>query len=493
MIIGKINKWLTIGQLLSIVLILSSCSKDESMESLNPNAGQSFLNVESEGYVVTLNAEEPVDGQEGIWRIYSGVNGTFDDLNDPKTIFHGEPGEIYQLGWEVSQGKEYEAETITVSFMPLKATISTYVKDTLFNNVSIELEAEAAQFGAEGQWTIISGDGGRIENADNHIAQFIGKEGSDYELQWTLSFGSKEDVKTIAFHTDTLRADAGMNNLDIITSQEAQIKYTNLDAFLPAGGTGVWTVLGTTDGEVLAFNDASSVFKGTADQTYQLLWTVQVDDYQAKDTLEIRFRGLWGMWTDERDDQSYRFVEINGLEWMADNYNYNSFPYTGGVHEYTKYIRSWYYGQSSRAHIEDGVPVEGEEARKLYGRLYNFYASIFDAPEGWRLPTKDEFLALDGYVTSKGLSTKELMVGGETGLELVYGGSNSYSNNNGDQRDYFSEQGISAYYMTDEYTPEKFEVFGMMLSEKFEGIAQVPMSAFFTGISVRYVREVTNN
>ncbi|WP_430817059.1 FISUMP domain-containing protein [Carboxylicivirga sp. RSCT41] len=489
----NINKWLTIGQLLSILVILSSCSKEESMVSLNPNAGQSFLNVESEGYVVTLNAEEPADDQEGIWRIYSGANGTFDDVNDPKTVFHGEPGEIYQLGWEVSHGKEYKAETITVSFKPLKANIATEVADTLINNVSVELEAEAARFGANGHWTIVSGEGGRIENADNHIAQFIGREGHDYKLNWTLSFGSKKDIKSVSFHTDTLRADAGINNLDIITAKEASVKYTNLNAFLPAGGTGNWTLLGSTDGEVLANNDASSVFKGTADQTYQLMWTVQVDDYQAADTLEIRFRGQWGMWTDDRDDQSYRFVEINGLEWMADNYNYNSYPYSGGVHPYTEYIRSWYYGQTPRAHIKDGVPVEGEEARKLYGRLYNFYAALFDAPEGWRLPTKEEFLALGGYLSSHGYTADELMVGGKTGLELVYGGSMAYSNNRPEQKDYFSEQGIACYYMTSEYTPEKFEVIGIAFNSNYGGPAQVPMSAFFTGTSVRYVREVTNN
>ncbi|TRX70638.1 FISUMP domain-containing protein [Carboxylicivirga sp. M1479] len=498
--IGKINKCLTkIGILLSIILVLSNCSKDDDIVNLNPNAGQSFLDVESEGYVVTLNAEEPAEGQEGIWRVYSGTHYKFENENNPKSDFYGVPGEIYRLGWEISQGKEYKAETITVSFKPLNASIVSNVADTLFNNVSIELEAEAAQFGAEGRWEIISGDGGRIEHADNHIAQFIGKEATDYELNWILSFDSPVDSsfkvqehKSVSFHTDTLRANAGENNLDIITAKEASIKYTNLNAVLPAGGTGVWTLLGSTDGEVLAANDASSVFKGSADQIYQLLWTVQVDNYISTDTVEIRFRDLWGMWTDPRDDQNYRFVVLNGLEWMADNYNYDSKPYSEGVHPYTEYIRSWYYGQTARAQIKDGVPVEGEEDRKHYGRLYNYYAALFDTPpDGWRLPSFDEFEALMVYLTSEGMTTDDLLHGGKTGLDLIYGGSIAYSNDRPEQRDYFAEQGIAAYYMVSDYDAEKFQSFGAHISSNYGGIHEIPMSAFFTGISVRYVREVS--
>lgn len=499
--IGKIYScFIKMGQILSIVLILGSCSDDESIVSLSPNAGPGFLNVENEGYTVTLAAEEPGEGQNGIWRVYSGQHYKFGNENDPKSTFSGVPGGVYRLGWEVSQGKEYKAETITVSFKPLIASIAKNVADTLFNNVSVELEAHPARFGAIGHWEIVSGDGGRIENADNHKAQFIGREGTNYELDWTLSYASPDDntfdvqdVKSISFHTDTLRANAGDDNLDIITAKEVSIKYTNLNAFLPAGGTGTWTLLGSTDGAILAYDDASSVFKGTADQTYQLLWTVQVDDYLAADTLEIRFRGQWGMWTDSRDNQSYRFIEVNGLEWMADNYNYYSTPYTGGVHPYTEYICSWYYGQTLRAQIVDGVPVEGEEARSLYGRLYNYYAALFDAPEGWRLPTKDEYLALGGYLSSKGLSTDELMVGGKAGLDLVYGGSIAYSNDRPDQKDLFAEQGITGYYLTSDYDAERFGTIGIGISENFGSLAQIPMSAFFTGISVRYVRDVTNN
>jgi len=492
--VGKIKKCLTIiGQLLSVVVILSSCSKDESIVGLNPDGGLSYLNVESEGYVVTLSAVEPEESQKGTWRIYSGENGVFDDVNDPKTIFHGEPGEMYRLGWEVSQGKEYKAETITVSFKPLNGVITTNLADTLVNNVSIELEAEPAQFGAEGHWTIVSGEGGRIENADNYIIQFIGKEGRNYELSWTVSFGSKEDVKLLSFYTDTLRANAGINNLDIVTSKSATTKYTTLNAYLPAGGNGTWTLLDTSDAEVLASDDPSSVFKGTADQLYQLLWTVQVDDYQAVDTLQIRFRGLWGMWTDERDDQSYRYVELNGLEWMADNYNYHSYPYVGNVHPYTQYIQSWYYGQTPRAHVEDGIPVEGEEDRRLYGRLYNYYAALFDAPAGWRLPTVDEYMALMVHIQSEGLATEDLLVGGKTGLDLVYAGSISYSNNDPGKKDFFSGQGNTGFYLVSYYDEKNFGSQGVGVSENWGGLSQVPMSAFYTGISVRYVRDVTNN
>ena len=172
------NKYFSSVLGMAMTLIVASCTQEPDMIVLNPNAGQSFQDIENDGYWVQLNAVPASENQTGTWRIYVGEHGHFDDVHDPRTKFYGEPGEHYELGWEISQEGEYKASTITVSFRALHPEIITAPADTLYGQVSLYLEAEAARFGATGKWELLSGVGGRIENAQSHEAVFVGKSQS---------------------------------------------------------------------------------------------------------------------------------------------------------------------------------------------------------------------------------------------------------------------------------------------------------------------------
>lgn len=77
--------------------------------------------------------------------------------------------------------------------------------------------------------------------------------------------------------------------------------------------------------------------------------------------------------TDDRDGKSYKTVVIGGKTWMAENLNYdNSATATGSIDS------SFCY---------DGIPANCEK----YGRLYQEYAATAVCPEGWRLPTADDW------------------------------------------------------------------------------------------------------
>ena len=81
----------------------------------------------------------------------------------------------------------------------------------------------------------------------------------------------------------------------------------------------------------------------------------------------------YGTLTDSRDGKNYKTVKIGSLTWMAENLNYdNSATATGSIDS------SFCY---------DGIPSNCEK----YGRLYQEYAATAVCPEGWRLPTADDW------------------------------------------------------------------------------------------------------
>jgi len=469
---------LLISSIIACSLVFFACQKDEELPALVPDAGKGFIDVENDGYFVTLGAEHAPEGQAGTWRIYNGENGRFDDINDPKTNFYGEPGEKYVLGWELSRGGEYEASLIDVSFKKMIPVIMAYPSDTIFNNRSLHLEAAKPKFGATGQWEILEGNGGRIENADSYNGQFIGEEGKDYTLSWSLSYGSKTETIDFSFVADTLNAQAGIDDLDIVTSGDA--KYYNLGAFLPAGANAQWEIVKGELGKVHTLDNANSLFEGVADTTYSLKWTVDLDGEVSVDTVDVRFRGKWGVWKDSRDNQTYRFATINGLEWMAENYNYAFDPGVGSL----------YYGFSDRSVIESGHAVETEEDRKLYGRLYSFEAAYYAAPEGWRLPTiieyEDMLVALGGPL----FADTKIKPGGETGLDLNYPGYfQRYSSQDPAYRNVFDLQDTFGYWWTSNVSDD-----GLVSCYSVAAEGDLPGSVIINqgySMSVRYVRELT--
>jgi len=132
--------------------------------------------------------------------------------------------------------------------------------------------------------------------------------------------------------------------------------------------------------------------------------------------------------TDPRDSQEYKTVELkDGKMWMAENLNFDV-P--------IKDDRNWFAKQINFG-VYDGSWFCDDDKKngKKYGRLYTWDAALKACPDGWHLPSDEEWknlaAAYGGYhdwESSKDngdpkLSYKALMSGGNSGFSALLGGS----------------------------------------------------------------------
>ncbi|MEA2042220.1 MAG: FISUMP domain-containing protein [Bacteroidota bacterium] len=115
---------------------------------------------------------------------------------------------------------------------------------------------------------------------------------------------------------------------------------------------------------------------------------------------------------DKRDNQEYRTIEIGSQIWMAENLNFD----TGD-------------GNCCYDSISDNC--------EIYGRLYTWTAAQNSCPQGWHLPSDDEWIQLEkslGMPSSEAGETgyrgtnqgKQLMKDGITHFNVIMAGTKSF-------------------------------------------------------------------
>jgi len=141
-----------------------------------------------------------------------------------------------------------------------------------------------------------------------------------------------------------------------------------------------------------------------------------------KKEAEQRFAKISSYFTDSRDGQKYRTVNMGGKTWMAENLNHQ--PKSGN---------SWCY--------------EGNDSNcDKYGRLYDWNTAKVVCPAGWHLPSREEWKML-GFLDKKFKSTYGWDKNGngtdDFGFSAMPGG---YRNRN--KGGYFKDAGRNGYWWT---------------------------------------------
>lgn len=148
--------------------------------------------------------------------------------------------------------------------------------------------------------------------------------------------------------------------------------------------------------------------------------------------LLIVFAGLSGQtrFTDKRDGNIYRTINIAGVTWMAENLKYKS---NSGA---------FFFDNDS-----NNIPA--------YGVLYEWKTAMNSCPVGWRLPSGVEFQSLINYYEQKETWGKVASDPHSFGIQL--GGMQ-------DEEGIFSEMDESGYYWTStEYDKANAEYFSYLV------------------------------
>ncbi|MEA2043125.1 MAG: FISUMP domain-containing protein, partial [Bacteroidota bacterium] len=138
---------------------------------------------------------------------------------------------------------------------------------------------------------------------------------------------------------------------------------------------------------------------------------VEKSKYYLDSLIKVEENKRFGTFKDKRDGKTYKWVRIGNQVWMAENLAYK--PGSGNY---------WAYDDK-----------QSNVAK--YGYLYDWKTAKNACPNGWHLPTKQEFETLLNNYGGKGEQAyKALIKGGNSNLNVLFGGWRDYGG-------YFSGKG----------------------------------------------------
>jgi len=191
-----------------------------------------------------------------------------------------------------------------------------------------------------------------------------------------------------------------------------------------------------------------------------------------------------GTWTDARDGHEYRWVRYGNTDWMADNFQYK----TALSRIYISYV-------------DDEVNPESERNLAKYGRLYSYSDALAACPEGWRLPTDEDWQQLEQYL---GMSKADAQAtdwrgdiarnmtsvkGDECDLNLLLGGY--YTTHTIMSTPEYRFMGVFAFYWTStqDTSKEGKYYFYRKLTYARNSVYRQSMEPEAQFLNVRYVRD----
>ena len=443
------------------------------------------------------------------WIIISGENGTITDPTNSISGFSGQVCEIYVLKYSITSGCGVSEDEVIISFSQELSEASAGEDLEFYDGRTSTFLAAIEPVSGDGQWTIISGSGGQVDDPTDYKSNFIGLLCETYILEWTISTncGASTDDVTISFQHAPSEAYAGNDQF-----LNSGVLTTLLNANVPADGVGAWTITSGPGGTFVDPTNPATSFTGQLCGTYVLQWAISTSCSETTDQVTIVFdqidipayAGLDMSYLDGTTTTTLNANDpnpivgvwsiISGNSGIVSEPNNPTSSFSGQVGQV--YVVQWTITSACGTNSDkvkvsflstglftdtrDGaqyptVTVGGQEwmaknmnvktvnyswpyadqdeNRADYGLLYNYEAALVACPTGWHLPTDTEWRTLE--ITLGMSSDVSVMYGyrGTTeGAELKEKGTSHWATPNSDAVDLVGFMALPAGYRSKDGT-----------------------------------------
>jgi len=344
-----------------------------------------------------LEANYPEIGT-GLWQVISGNGWFFENMNDPNTIFTGNHCETYVLLWSITNACGVTSDEVIIQFNaePTQSVAGSdiYIFD---NDISVNLSGNFPETG-QGDWSIVSGEDGVIEDFNDPTSLFTGKHCELYVLAWTIStFCSySTSTLTLSFYSTPTQANAGEDQLGLSDT------WTALEANTPENGIGQWIIASGEGGEIVDPFNPNSFFLGEDMQEYLLEWSISSACDTTRDEVIISFGYSpppdCGDYTvSDSDGNIYNTVLVGDQCWMKENLKTTHYS-NGTSIEYPGNDNNSWANNTNGAYAWYNNDISWKDS---YGALYNWHAvnnSNGLCPEGWHVANDQDWTQLTGFI-----------------------------------------------------------------------------------------------
>jgi uncharacterized protein (TIGR02145 family) len=111
------------------------------------------------------------------------------------------------------------------------------------------------------------------------------------------------------------------------------------------------------------------------------------------DVVKVNFDDQFETFTDERDGHVYKLIKIGTQTWMAENLAY--LPKVNSLLEFSETNERYYVEGYNGNNVEEAVLNPNYEK---FGVHYNWTAAQTASPEGWHIPSQDEWQTMMKYI-----------------------------------------------------------------------------------------------
>ncbi len=241
---------------------------DDLPSSASAGLDQNLCNTTS----ISLSGNNPLFGS-GMWNVISGPNSpTVTSSASPSTSVSNLIAGTYVFEWQITNGvcaAASDSATVTISALPV--TLDAGVDQIICNQSSTTLNGNVPSSGI-GQWSLLSGGGAVITNANDPTTTISSLSAGVYQFGWEINNGTCTTVK------DTMQ----ITIYDLPTNSAAgsdqflcNLNSTNMVANLPSSGVGSWYELsGPSLVSFSGTSDPSTSISNLSAGNYSFTWTI---------------------------------------------------------------------------------------------------------------------------------------------------------------------------------------------------------------------------